>query len=295
MNKQMNIKHLAMAITGSLWLGAACNASAQEVSAGFEAGGSLIQDQQVTEVVDGVPGAKGDGWLREWTVFSNGSSIRGADVLEEQPLDDASGKYLSYSFKTRHSTPLRQFYLARCVAIARWGGINFSAPYTVSFMVRPDDLSALQTPDAFLLITDTTSAGNCEQDKAGRPQDGQMAWGIRIATAGTWELYDGNKDDSFDVSRYKDTGVKAEVGKVYTITVTVQPAEQSWQAVIDSGAETRYESPLLGTACADVTPRYGRWVMLGSCLGNERYADRMIDFSLDNLTVKQGTAATQEK
>ena len=197
-----------------LW---ASNAQAS-ISAGFDDGAG-------NTLVDQYPGVAGDGWSTAWEATSNAS----ASVNNASPLN-GGGNYLTATTDTASARGVKRAY-------TNFGDVDLSQVHVIKFDWRFDGNIANFASDSDRLYIADGSAG-------GLGESGATAFHIRAhgddrgtANGGEWAVYNGDQDQEGDIddNKWVNTGMAFQAGVVYTFTVTLDPANRTYDVDIDNG------------------------------------------------------------
>ena len=266
----------SLGCAGSVWAAA---------EARFTGGGLIDQEVRpndpmgVQDVVDAVPGMKGEGWLGPWRVSTNGCCGRKVIVNDGNPLN-SGGPCLSVDLEMSPKWPCRQMYVVRTYD-------NLEAPSTFAFDLRLDSTRAFEWEEAFFLVacSATTGVGNLPAEISSEPvfpEDSHLIWAVRCG-AGNWLVYNGSQGSDFDKSRYVDTGFPANEGDEYHFEVAMNPSG-TWTVKIQNlTAKTSWQSKNLGLAGGDPLSKRGGAICFG---GGNATASTHLAFSIDSLLIK---------
>lgn len=230
----------------------------------------------------GYTGDATDGWSSPWLPKRADSSVTvDRDVVDTNPLVRGGGNYLLIS---GISVVPGVWGVSRQYAVhpnREYRNVRRDRAHVIRFDLRIDDLSGWSKGEDFA-IGDAQSA----QENYGLGPISTIA--IRAhqsdtgsAKANRWAVYDGNRDGTFQSSRYIDTGISLTTGVTYTFIIRMRPATRSWIVTIDDGTQ-RFTSGLLGFRAGGL----GSGILSFFRTTNSR--NDATTFSLDNLLIEDG-------
>lgn len=179
----------------------------------------------VLETFDVYPNG-GSGWSGDWGV---GGTVSTVGILSDSPINDA-GSYLGYqTTATGGNSVYRDF-----------AGSIGSGAYTLTMDIRVDSLGTFyqgtDLSDRLQIYADTGSATGDMGTNTG--------WCIMASPnyktpagqpSGNWMVYNGRKNNAWSSSYMVNSGIAVVEGGVYTLTITVDPANLSYDISIDNG------------------------------------------------------------
>lgn len=226
-----------------------------------------------TSLVDAYTGTAGAGWLAGWKATAS-NSVFSNSVLSSVPLG-GGGNYLSASLNYNGSANTGNGAVGRKFDPAV---VSSSAPYAISFKVRPD--SAFLSGSDRLLIFGDVSTGYVFSTGSGNTF---VISGDYNNGSPVWNVLDGNRANG---GTTVSTGMAMTPGTVYSFVVKVDPAARSWTVSIDNGA-TQYQSGTLGFRTGPSADG-GNTVYFGAVVRN---TTGIVNYSVDSLAVKPATEA----
>jgi hypothetical protein len=223
----------------------------------------------------------GTGWSAGWIESENqGEGVANArvdgTVTSTAPLN-GGGSYLSVTtLVSNPSTGIRR----------NIGGMSAS-PYTVTFDWRYDsDIGTFNNYNDRIHFGAASSASYGTSDS--------FTWiigvvggnnGQTLYSAREWYFYDGvstttTAQNLFDPASMRMTGMMLESGVVYSLTVNVDPASQTYSATIDNGT-TKFSASGLNFRNQGTTNNASHLLIGGSNIG----VNHTLNWSLDSLNV----------
>ncbi|MCE5186761.1 MAG: PEP-CTERM sorting domain-containing protein [Planctomycetaceae bacterium] len=179
----------------------------------------------VLETFDSYPSG-GSGWSGNWGV---GGTVSTAGIMSDSPINDA-GSYLSYQTTATGSNAVYRDF----------AGAIGSGAYTLTMDFRVDSLgtfySGTDLSDRLQIFGDAgTAAGDMGSN---------TGWCIMASPnyktpagqpSGNWMVYNGRKNGAWSSSCLINSGIAVVEGGVYTLTITVDPADLSYDITLDNG------------------------------------------------------------
>ncbi|HYE18408.1 MAG TPA: PEP-CTERM sorting domain-containing protein [Tepidisphaeraceae bacterium] len=258
---------------------AAVAASLLAVSAPLTARAAIVADftdGNGTALPDQWTGVAGSGWATAW---GSSGSAAGTGVVNTSPLD-GGGNYLQFVDNTA-TTPA---YIRRQYATS--GDVNITQPYRISLRYRFDgtmgDFTAFN--DRLAIFGDpgaVTSSATSNTWLVGVAGGNSGASASQSVFPGNWYMYDNNGSTDFATSNMVDTGLALVGGRVYGITVDVDPTTGTYDATIDDGVNPAFTA-------SDLTFRRGAGASSASWFhvsGNATAATDNSAFSLDGVVI----------
>jgi hypothetical protein len=257
------------------FLNASVPASAQIV-ADFTAG-------QESDPPDEYADAANGDWASPWVPKRADPQAGVArNVIDTAPLSADGGKYLSVTTNTAKSS-FGIFGVSRRYAEnpkMEYNGVIRNQPHTISFQFRIDELSDFHGRSCITI-------GDLTRNDEVSGIDNNSAWCLRAhATASgsanefEWAVYNGDRDGTFDVNKYVNTGIALATGVTYTVKIELVPESGDWTISLSDGTKS-FTSEVLGFRTQNHLPT--------GCLGFYREsvpANSLTAFSLDNVVIK---------
>lgn len=200
-----------------------CTPAQAAILANFDGGNGTASSDQWT-------GTAGNGWAAQW---GSGGTTTGTGVVSTSPLS-GGGNYLQVVDDTSTSgTYIRRQY-------NNSGDISVSSTYQISFNFRWDgDITNFNNfGDRIGLFGDVAAVTGTSSSNT---------WAIGVAAsntgagagqsvyAGNWYFFDNNGSTDFATSNMFNTNLAFVAGRVYAITVVVNPNTGTYSASISDG------------------------------------------------------------
>jgi hypothetical protein len=249
-------------------------------------------DGNTTDSVDGYPGKAGDGWTGPWNSSINtASSVAQATLAASVTSTNAmgtGGNYLSTRITSLAGSGNGRAGLNR--EFTTFGDVDPTKPHIVQFSVRIDgdsngDLSEFNTSNNDRLFFFGAPSGMNEINSNNTWLIGALGGSTGGAVAKTFAFYDNpaGGNNSYDPTRFENTGIAIVVGTVYAFTVNVDPAAGTYSASVTDGTNT------YASAAGD--PLGFRTTTANPATDTLNFALKLSDtndqlgFSLDNVSV----------
>ncbi|XHR29489.1 MAG: hypothetical protein ACFUZC_02795 [Chthoniobacteraceae bacterium] len=223
-------------------------------------------DGNSTSAVDGYVGTAGAGWKGPWVLVSK-DAVFSATVEDNAPLKTGAGKYLSAKANTAGGVS----YAGGSINRNYTDGIDPTQPVKYTFLIRPEVISSQTRYMIFDAPVSQPSTGP------------NMTWAIVLAGA-SWNVFNG---DQAGGGKEIQTGVTAEKGAVYAITVNADPTAKTFTLKIaDAAGGVLYTSEALGLR-SNTSDKLGGYLTFA-------FADTIPDtpdafgFSIDSVSISQG-------
>ena len=232
---------------------------AAPVSAEFTDGNS-------TSAVDGYVGTAGAGWKVPWALVSK-DAVATVTVEEQTPLKAGAGKYLSLKASTSGGVSFAGGSVNRNYT----DGIDPTQPVKYTFLIRPEVISAKTR----YLIFDAPFS---------QPASGpNMTWAV-ILSGASWNVFNGDQAGS---GKEIQTGVTAEKGAVYAITVNADPTTKTFTLKIaNATGDVLYTSEPLGLR-SSASNKLGGYLTFAFA-DNAPATPDTLGFSIDSISISQG-------
>ena len=221
-------------------------------------------------------GIAGNGWATGWASLG---AAAGTGVVSTSPLE-GGGNYLQFVDDTTTAAVFARRQLVN------FGEVNLAQPYRLSLSYRFDgDIAQFtQFADRIGIYGDSSATGGTGATNTwsiGVVGGNTGAGGGQSAIPGHWYFIDNNGSNAFATTNMFDTGLSLVSGRVYSITVDVNPVAGTYGASINDGVN----APV---SASGLTFRNGATGTSASWLHINMSATAATDnsaFSVDNISV----------
>lgn len=244
--------------------------------------GSLAQAAIVADFTGDVasntyPGVTGNGWSGAWGTVGFNSGSTG--VTNTSPLA-GGGNYLRFTDDTgATSSTLRRTF-------TNFAEVNVAQPYRITLNYRYDSplTNFTNFGDRIAIYGDTTGVNSTTSTNT---------WLIGVVASNTdagvgqsalpmeWYFFDNNGDTDFKTSNMFDTNLTFVSGRVYSITIDVDPNTGTYGASIDDGV-----NPVV--SATNLTFRRGAGAVSGNVIhftSNSNNGGDNAAFSIDSIVI----------
>ncbi|MBN1912203.1 MAG: FecR domain-containing protein [Pirellulales bacterium] len=243
----------------------------------------------------GIPGA---GWATPWA-GTNSSAIQGGrstrmyntiEVVDTKPLR-GRGNYLRFLATQEEQIPTPKVTSAAlCRRFKSGNGIDITKPYLVSWDLRVDELVEFTGKyDSISVFGDVEWRMTSTSPTSG--------WAIRASGSDDpeeripprhWRFFDGDGRGGY---RQVDSGIKLEVGRVYSFRVQVNPQKKNWIPAIGVDGGKLKTFGTMGIRTADSAKEADYWSCLhfGWQFKGRQKGDppAKIDLLVDSIRIEQ--------